>query len=102
MKSAIACICAIMALSALVTGNASGKDSDRPKAPEKFKSDVKAAGKGIKDAAVNAGRQIGAGSTKAYRAVKNKIKQDLGTGVPADAGGARKNGTTARAVDGKN
>ncbi len=102
MKSAIASICAIMALSALVTVNASGKDSDRPNAPEKFKSDVKAAGKGIKDAAVNAGRQIGAGSTKAYRDVKNRIKRDLRTGVPADAGGARNNGTTARAVDGKN
>ena len=102
MKSGIACICTIMALSALVTGNASGKDSDRQYAPEKFKSDVKAAGKGIKDAAVNAGRQIGAGSTKAYRAIKNKIKQDLGTAAPAGGGSARKNGTTPEAGGGRN
>ncbi len=102
MKSGVAWICAVMALTVLVTGNASGEDTDRQYTSEKFKSDVTAAGKGIKDAAVNAGRQIGAGSTKAYRDIKNKIKQDLGTARPVDGGSARKNGTAPDAVEGRN
>lgn len=58
---------------------------------ERIKSDAKAAAHGIKDAAVDVGKQIGDGSKKAYKSTKNKIKGDVKAGKPGDGSFAENN-----------
>ena len=91
MKFRIALIGTVATLVALAAGAA---DTDRQYTGEQFKSDAKAAGKGIRDAAVNAGRQIGSGSKKAYQSASEKINQDLRDGKPGDGSLAKKNTAT--------
>ena len=68
---------------------------------EKLKSDVKSAGKGVKNAAVNVGHQVGTGTKKAYRSAKAKIKKDVKDGKPGDGSLAKKNDAAPTATEGQ-
>ena len=70
-------------------------------AGERIKSDAKAAARGVKDAAVDVGKQIGSGSKKAYKSIKNKIKGDVKAGKPGDGSLALKNEKAKTAKDGR-
>jgi hypothetical protein len=100
MKARIALISFIAALAAFATGAARAEDKDQKYTKEEFKSDAKAAGKGVKDAAVNVGTQIGTGTKKAYRSAKSKIKKDVKDGKPGDGTIAKKNEAAPTATEG--
>jgi hypothetical protein len=61
---------------------------------------VKNAGKGIKNAAVEVGHQVGTGTKKAYRSAKGKIKKDVKDGKPGDGSIANKNDSRPTATGG--
>ena len=61
---------------------------------------MKAAGKGIKDAAVDVGHQVGTGTKKAYHSTKAKIKKDVKDGKPGDGSIAKKNDAAPTAIKG--
>lgn len=98
LKSAL--IGTMAALAALSAGAARPADKDQKYTKEAFKSDVKAAGKGVKDAAVTVGRQVGTGTKKAYRSAKTKIKKDVKDGKPGDGSIAKKNEAAPTATEG--
>ncbi|HKB84119.1 MAG TPA: hypothetical protein VKD04_13075 [Burkholderiales bacterium] len=100
MKYRLALIGTMAALAALTTTPACAADTDKQYTKEEFKSDVKAAGKGVKDAAVDVGHQVGTGTKKAYRSVKAKIKKDVKDGKPGDGSNAKKNEASPTAVEG--
>lgn len=81
----------IAALAAFATTAASAAEAVQKNTNADIKSDAKAAGKGVKGAAVDVGTQIGTGTKKAYRADKAKIKKDIKDGKPGDGSYARKN-----------
>jgi Ni/Co efflux regulator RcnB len=102
MKSRIVLISTIAALAAFATTAAYTADADQKYTKEKFKSDVKNAGKGVKDAAVDVGHQVGTGTKKAYRADKAKVKKDVKDGKPGDGSIAKKNDSQPVAAPGHN
>jgi len=99
MKSRIGSIAAI-ALAVLALG-AYAADTEHKYSKEEFKSDVKAAGKGIKDAAVDVGHQVASGSKKAYNSAKGKIKKDVKDRKPGDGALAKKNESTPAVAQGR-
>ena len=68
---------------------------------EKFKSDVKAAGRAIKDAAVEVGHQISSGTRKAYHSVRARFKKDVTHGKPGDGSIAKRNDAAPAATKGR-
>ena len=103
MNSRVALIAVFAALAAFATMTAvNAADTEKKYTKEEFKSDVKGAGKGIKDAAVDVGHQVGSGTKKAYRADKAKIKKDVKDGKPGDGSLAKKNDSLPVATPGHN
>ena len=100
LRSKAALIGFIVALAAFSTATTSAADKDQKYTTAKFKSDVKAAGKGIKNAAVEVGHQIGTGAKKAYHSAKTKIKKDVKDGKPGDGSIAKKNEAAPTATEG--
>ena len=110
MKSGVALIRTIAAstiaagtisvLAAFATTAVSAADGDQKYTKEEFKSDVKGAGKGMKDSAVDVGHQIGTGTKKAYHSAKAKIKKDVKDGKPGDGSIAKKNDAAPTATEG--
>jgi hypothetical protein len=102
MKTRLALIGTISVLAALATTAVNAADADKKYSKEEFKTDAKAAGKGIKDAAVDVGHQVGTGTKKAYKADKAKIKKDVKDGKPGDGSLAKKNDSQPTATPGHN
>ena len=100
LRSKAALMSFIVALAAFSTATTSAADKDQKYTMEKFKSDVKAAGKGIKNAAVDVGHQISTGTKKAYHSAKTKIKKDGKDGKPGDGSIAKKNEAAPTAIKG--
>jgi hypothetical protein len=90
----------ISVLAAISTTTASAADKDQNHTMERFKSDVKAAGKGIKDAAVEVGHQVSSGTKKVYHSVKAKFKKDVTDGKPGDGSIAKQNDDAPTATAG--
>ena len=99
MKSKIALISTLAAF-AIAAVNAA--DADKKYTKEEFKSDVKSAGKGVKDAAVDVGHQVRDGTKKAYKADKAKVKKDVKERKPGDGSLAKKNDSQPVATPGHN
>ena len=91
----------IAVLASFAATQTSAADSDQKYTGEKFKSDVKAVGKGIKDAAVDVGHQVGTGTKKAYRSSSAKIKKDVKEGKPGDGSLAKKNDSLPAVTEGR-
>ena len=102
MNSRVALIAILAALAAFATTAVNAADAEKKYTKEEFKSDVKGAGKGIKDAAVDVGHQVGSGTKKAYRADKAKVKQDVKDGKPGDGSLAKTNDSLPVATPGHN
>ena len=103
MNSRVALIAVFAALAAFATTTAvNAADTEKKYTKEEFKSDIKGAGKGIKDTAVDVGHQIGSATKKAYRADKAKIKKDVKDGKPGDGSLAKKNDSLPVATPGHN
>ena len=68
---------------------------------ERVKSDAKAMAHGVKNAAVDVGQQVGAGSKKAYRSAKSKIRSDMKAGKPGEGRHAARNKRDMHAADGR-
>ena len=100
LRSKVTLMSFIVALAAFSTAITSAADKDQKYTKAKFKSDVKAAGKGIKDAAVDVGHQVGTGAKKAYHSAKTKIKKDVKDGKPGDGSIAKKNEAAPTAIKG--
>ena len=100
MKSRIVLMGTIAALAALATIAVNAADADKTYTKEEFKSDVKAAAKGVKDAAVDVGHQVATGTKKAYHSAKTKIKKDVKDGKPGDGSIAKKNEAAPTATEG--
>ena len=101
MKSKTALIGTIAALTVFATTAAFAADADQKYTKEEFKSDAKAAGKGVKDAAVDVGHQVGTGTKKAYREDKAKIKKDVKDRKPGNGSLAKKNDSTPAVTEGR-
>lgn len=91
MKRKIAGCAALAAAVMLATTAGGAAEADTKYTGAEFKSDVKAAGKGIKDAAVEVGHQVATGTRKAYKSAKGKIRKDVKAGKPGDGSLAKKN-----------
>ena len=102
MKSAVALIIAIVALAAFATTAVNAADGDNKYTKERFKSDVKAVGTGIKDSAGEVGHQIATGTKKAYNSAKTKIKQDVMDGKLGEGSLAKKNDSLPAVTEGRN
>jgi hypothetical protein len=107
MKSRLALIGIIAAgtisvLAAFATTAVNAADADKKYSKEEFKTDAKAAGKGVKDAAVDVGHQVGTGTKKAYHSAKDKIKKDVKDRKPGDGSLAKKNDSQPNATPGHN
>jgi outer membrane lipoprotein-sorting protein len=100
VKTNAARISFVAALTAFAATASSAADKDQKYTKEQFKSDVKAAGKGIKDAAVDVGHQVGSGTKKAYHSAKTKIKKDVKNGKPGDGSLAKTNEAAPTATEG--
>ncbi len=92
---------AIVAMAAFAMTAVHAADTDKKYTKEELKSDVKAAGKGVKDAAVDVGHQVGSGTKKAYKADKAKVKKDVKDGKPGDGSLAKKNESTPAVTEGR-
>jgi hypothetical protein len=106
LKSRLAFISIIAAgtisvLAAFATTAVSAADADKKYTKEEFKTDVKTAGTGVKDAAVDVGHQVGTGTKKAYRSTKAKIKKDIKDGKPGDGSIAKQNDAAPTATEGR-
>ncbi len=101
MKSRIALISVLAALVAFATTAVNAADADKKYTKEEFKSDVKNAGTGMKDAAVDVGHQVGSGTKKAYKADKAKVKKDVKDGKPGDGSLAKKNESIPAVTEGR-
>ena len=106
MKSRLAFISIIAAgtisvLAAFATTAVNAADADKKYTKEEFKTDVKGAGTGVKDAAVDVGHQVGTGTKKAYRGTKAKIKKDIKDGKPGDGSLAKQNDAAPTATEGR-
>jgi len=93
---------AISVLAAFATTAVNAADADKKYSKEEFKTDAKAAGKGVKDAAVDVGHQVGTGTKKAYHSAKDKIKKDVKDRKPGDGSLAKKNDSQPNATPGHN
>jgi hypothetical protein len=82
---------ALLAAAALTISAGHAADADKKYTKERFKSDVKAVGKGVKNAAVEVGHEVSTGTKKAYNSTKGKIKKDVKDGKPGDGSLAKKN-----------
>jgi hypothetical protein len=105
MKSRIVLMSTIAAgtisvLAAFATSAVSAAEADKKYTKEEFKSDVKSAGTGVKDAAVDVGHQVATGTKKAYQSDKKKIKKDVKDGKPGDGSIAKKNDAAPTATEG--
>jgi outer membrane lipoprotein-sorting protein len=100
LKFKLALIGTIASLAVFASGAASAADKDKDQKSTGFTSDVKAAAKGIKDAAVTVGTQIGTGTKNAYQGAKSKIKKDTKDGKPGDGSIAKKNDAAPTATKG--
>jgi hypothetical protein len=100
MKSRLALISTIAALAAFTTTAVIAADGDKKYTKEEFKSDVKSAGKGVKDAAVDVGHQVGTGTKKAYNSAKTKVKKDVKDRKPGDGSIAKRNDAAPTATEG--
>ena len=101
MKSRTALISIIAALAAFATTAANAADAEKKYTKEQFKTDVKAAGTGVKDAGVDAGHQVGTGTKKAYNNDKAKVKKDVKDGKPGDGSLAKKNDAMPAVTEGR-
>lgn len=101
MKSRVALISTIVALAVFATTAVNAADADNGYTKEKFKTDVKAVGTGVKDSAVEVGHQVGTGTKKAYRSTKAKIKKDVKDGKPGDGSLAKKNNSLPAVTEGR-
>jgi hypothetical protein len=104
MKTRLALIGTIAAgtisvLVAFATTAVNAADADKKYTKEEFKTDAKAVGKGVKDAAVDVGHQVGTGTKKAYHSAKGKIKKDVKDGKPGDGSLAKKNDAAPTATE---
>ena len=86
-------IVSILIFAALAAGTTmiQAEEGEKKYTKDRFKSDVKALGKGAKDSAVDVGHQIANGSKKAYKSTKDKVKKDAKDGRPGDGSLAKKN-----------
>ena len=100
MKSRIVLMSTIAALAAFATTAVIAAEADKKYTKEEFKSDVKSAGTGVKDAAVDVGHQVATGTKKAYQSDKKKIKKDVKDGKPGDGSIAKKNDAAPTATEG--
>ena len=100
MRTNVVLIGTIAVLTVFAATAAYAANADKNYTKEEFKSDVKAAGKGVKDAAVDVGHQVGTGTKKAYRSAKTKIKKDVKDGKPGDGSIAKKNEAAPTATEG--
>ena len=101
MKFSVTLIAACAALAAFATTAVHAADTDKKYSKEEFKSDAKAAGTGIKNAAKDVGHQVGTGTKKAYHSAKGKIKKDVKDGKPGDGTLAKKNEATPAVTEGR-
>ena len=101
MKSRAALIVTFAALAAVAGTAVNAADADKKYTKEEFKSDVKATGKGMKDAAVDVGHQVSTGTKNAYHNDKAKIKKDVKDGKPGDGSLAKKNDNTPAVTEGR-
>ncbi|HEX7953235.1 MAG TPA: hypothetical protein VF523_09245 [Burkholderiales bacterium] len=101
MKWKILGLAAFSAAVMLAAAPGRAAEADTKYTGEEFKSDVKAAGKGIKDAAVEVGHQVATGTKKAYKSAKNKIKKDIKDRKPGDGSLAKKNDSLPAVSDGR-
>ena len=101
LKSRIALIIAIAAVAMFATTPVNATDADKGYTKEKFKTDVKAVGTGIKDSAVEVGHQVATGTRKAYNSAKTKIRQDVKDGKPGDGSLAKKNDSLPAVTEGR-
>jgi hypothetical protein len=92
---------AIAAIAVLALTAAHAADTDKKYTKEEFKSDVRAAAKGVKDAAVEVGHQIGTGTKKAYNSTKAKVKKDVKDAKPGDGSLAKKNESLPAVTEGR-
>jgi len=90
---------AAAAASTMTTGYA--EEANKQYSKDRFKSDVKAVGKGAKDATVDVGHQVATGTKKAYNSTKDKIKKDAKDGKPGDGSLARKNDALPAVTSGR-
>jgi len=102
MKSKLALIGALAAATVIAATAVNAADADKKYTKEEFKSDAKGAGKGMKDAAIDVGHQVGGGTKKAFRADKAKIKKDVKDRKPGDGSLAKKNDSQPVATPGHN
>jgi hypothetical protein len=100
MRSTVGLVGALAA-AWLALGTVHAADADQKYSREEFKSDVKAAGKGIKNAAVDVGHQVAGGTKKAYNSAKGKIKKDVKDRKPGDGSLAKKNKATPAVSEGR-
>ena len=101
LKSRVALLGTLAAAAAFATTVVDAADGDKKYTKEEFKSDVKAAGKGIKDAAVQVGHLVGTGTRNAYNSTKTKIKKDVKDGKPGDGSLAKKNDSLPAVTEGR-
>ena len=97
----IALIVMFMVVAAYSTTPSHAEDGNKQHSTDRFKSDVKAVGKGAKDAAVDVGHQVATGTKKAYKSAKDKIKKDAKDGKPGDGSLASKNDALPAVTSGR-
>ena len=95
----IALIVVFAAAATTTTGYA--EEANQQYSKDRFKSDIKAVGKGAKDATVDVGHQVANGTKKAYTSTKDKIKKDAKDGKPGDGSLARKNDALPAVTSGR-
>jgi hypothetical protein len=101
MKSGTVFLGMLAAVAAFSVSAVNAADTDKKYGKEEFKSDAKAAGKGIKDAASDVGHQVATGTKKAYNSSKDKIKKDVKSGKPGDGSLAKSNDTLPAVKEGR-
>jgi hypothetical protein len=101
VKSRAFLISIIVTLAAFAATAVSAADADRKYTREQFKTDVKAVGTGIKDAAVAVGHQVGTATRNAFNGTKTKVKKDAKDGNPGDGSLAKKNDRLPAVTEGR-
>jgi hypothetical protein len=66
-------------------------EEQAPSTGARAKSDAKGAAKGVAKAAKDVGTQIGAGTKKTVKGIKEKVKSDVKKGTPGDGSARRRN-----------
>jgi len=97
----IASIVIFAAVAAFTTKTGYAEDGNKQYSKDRFKSDVKAVGKGAKDAAVDVGHQVANGTKKAYNSTKDKMKKDAKDCKPGDGSLALKNDALPAVTSGR-